>query len=73
MHTEQRMDASHFIKLNDDKTELLVLGSPLTLPTLHIGDEEIFCSDNARNIGAIFDTTMKMQGQISKSLEILAK
>ena len=34
--------ANHFLKLNGDKTELLVLGSPqminnLILPTLHIG------------------------------------
>ena len=39
----------------------------LALPTLHIGDKEIFCSDSERNIGAIFDTTMRMQEQISKN------
>ena len=79
--------ASHLLKLNDDKTELVVFGSPqminnLVLPTFHIGDEQIFCSDSACNIGAIFDTSMRTYGQnqylrlvkpLVVSLEILAK
>ena len=59
IHRIREWMASHFLKLNNDKTKLLLIGSPqminnLALPTRHIGDEEIFCSDSAHNIGALY-------------------
>ena len=52
------------LKLNKDKTELLYLFSKynpqLSLPPLRFGTDIIKPSPHARNIGAIFDTTMSM-------------
>ena len=61
--------AQNFLKLNDDKTEFLILGTPKSLqkfpnPVLHIGDSEIHPTDCARNIGAIFDSTMSMEKHV---------
>jgi len=57
--------AKNFLKLNDDKTEFLILGThrqlkKLSPATLHIGESEIQTTDSARNIGAIFDANMNM-------------
>ena len=52
------------LKLNDDKTEFLILSknraTALDLNPLIIGDCEINPSEQARNIGAIFDSHMSM-------------
>ena len=52
------------LKLNKDKTELLYLFSKynpqLSLPPLRFGTDIIKPSPHARNIDAIFDTTMSM-------------
>ena len=52
------------LKLNKDKTELLYLFSKYnpqqSLPRLRFGTDIIKPSPHARNIGAIFDTTMSM-------------
>ena len=52
------------LKLNKDKTELLYLFSKYnpqeSLPPLRFGTDTIKPSSHARNIGAIFDTTMSM-------------
>ena len=52
------------LKLNKDKTELLYLFSKYnpqqSLPSLRFGTDIIKPSPHARNIGAIFDTTMSM-------------
>ena len=61
--------ADNFLKLNDDKTEFLILRSKhnlkkLKTPLLHIGTSEIEPTDSARNIGAIFDTTMSMEKHV---------
>ena len=51
--------SSNFLKLNDDKTEFIILGSKHQIakfPTLHlsIGTSQICPSDKVRNLGAIF-------------------
>ena len=50
------------LKLNKEKTELLVLHSrhrpPPAFTSLKIGSEVIFPSDSARNVGVIFDNTI---------------
>jgi len=66
----RRWMAKNFLKLNDDKTEFLILGTchqlkNLSLPTLHIGDSEINTSESARNIGAIFDSNMNMEKHVN--------
>jgi hypothetical protein len=62
--------AVNFLKLNDEKTELLIVGSPynlknLKLPELHIGDNHILPSSSVRNIGAIFDSSMTMEAHVN--------
>ena len=52
--------ALNFLCLNDDKTEVLLIGSKtshskLNIPHISIGDEEIRLSTHAKNIGFIFD------------------
>ncbi len=64
--------AMNWLKLNDDKTEFIILGSPCNLDkvtTQHItvGDHKIKKSAQVRNIGAIFDTSVTMQPQVTKT------
>ena len=57
------------LKLNKEKTELLVLHSrhrpPPAFASLKIGSEVILPSDSARNVGVIFDNTMTMVPHIN--------
>ena len=57
------------LKLNSDKTELLVLSSPYsTKPsfgTLDISAYDITPTSTARNIGVIFDEYLSLDSQIS--------
>ena len=56
----------NFLKLNDAKTEFLVLGTPhlsAKLPkdiSITIGNAKVSPSQNARNIGAIFDSNLQI-------------
>ena len=60
---------SHFLKLNDDKTELLLVHSkyrqmsPL-LPVV-VGNEMIMPTECARNIGVMFDHNLTLDQQIT--------
>ena len=57
------------LKLNKDKTELLYLFSKYNpqqcLPPLRFGSDIIKPSSYARNIGAIFNTTMSMPHHVN--------
>ena len=57
------------LKLNRDKTELLYLHSRfrpcLELDGIHLGTDFIYPSPHARNIGAVFDSTMTMSNHVS--------
>ena len=59
------------LKLNDSKTELLVIGQSHTLKQLHdpltitIGDHFVQSSKSARNIGAILDNELRMVEQVN--------
>ena len=59
------------LKLNKEKTELLVLHSrhrpPPAFASLKIGSEVILPSDSARNVGVIFDNTMTMVPHINST------
>ena len=57
------------LKLNDSKTEFLILGAPaqlrqLTKKDIMVGDTQVTASSSARNIGAIFDNTLSMKDHI---------
>jgi hypothetical protein len=62
--------ASNFLRLNDSKTEVLLIGSKHILKKvpgseLHIGNDNIVPTNTARNIGATFDDTLSMTDHIS--------
>ena len=60
---------ANFLKLNDSKTEFLILGSAsqlrdVTTSSVRIGDSQIQSSKSARNIGAIFDSSLTMKEHV---------
>ena len=62
--------ACNFLKLNDDKTEFLLIGSPwylgqLEKPILTIGNSTIVPVTSARNIGCIFDSNMNLEKHVN--------
>jgi hypothetical protein len=63
--------AKNALKLNDDKTEFLVIGTRQQLakledkPSIQIGDHTVKPSTSARNIGVIFDSTMSLEKHIN--------
>ncbi len=59
----------HKLKLNEDKTEFLVMSSPrmrskCMVPNIRIGDCTIAPSSVARNLGVMFDDSMSMAHQV---------
>ena len=65
----KKWTASNFLKLNDDKTELLVvhpkhIETP-SLPSIAVGDEVINLSECATNIGVMLDRNLNMEQQIT--------
>ena len=62
--------ANSFLKLNDNKTEVLLIGSKHSLKKLpkvavQIGNDMIIPSNTARNIGAMFDSTLSMKYHVA--------
>ncbi|KAK6167714.1 hypothetical protein SNE40_021678 [Patella caerulea] len=62
--------SNNFLKLNDDKTEYLIIGSNTNLNKLsdtpvQVGQNYITPSKSARNIGVIFDCQMSMESHIN--------
>ena len=61
--------ASNFLKLNDDKTELLVIHPKhIEIPSLRsiaVGDEVINPSEYARNIGVMLDQNLNTEQEIT--------
>ena len=63
---------SNYLKLNDDKTEFMLIGSNINLKkvsqtTVKIGDEIIHPTDQARNIGVTFDCNLSLTKHIQKT------
>jgi hypothetical protein len=64
--------AENYLKLNDDKTEFIILGtqqnlSKTTTSQIKIGDCCIEPSNQVKNIGATFDSSMKMDKQVTNT------
>ncbi|XP_073246955.1 uncharacterized protein [Porites lutea] len=57
------------LKLNRDKTELLVFSSKYrprpSLDSILVGDHRVERSDKARNIGVVFDETLSLDKRVS--------
>ena len=49
------------LRLNNDKTELLVLHTKPPLDSITVGDATVEPTSSARNIGAVFDDTMSFE------------
>jgi flagellar biosynthesis chaperone FliJ len=66
---------SHFLRLNDSKTEFILHGTPNNINhvsgwSVSVGGAEILPSKDARNIGAYFDREMNMRSQISNTIRV---
>ena len=64
--------AANMLKLNDSKTEYIVIGSKHTLDQvceklkcIQVGGESIAMSASARNIGVCMDSTLRMEEQVA--------
>lgn len=62
--------STNFLKLNDDKTEFMIITSKqmkskLQAPSLQIGDTIVEPNTHARNLGVIFDSTFSMDKHVS--------
>ena len=67
---------TNLLKLNDDKTEFLIIGTPQQLAkirttSIKIGTDQIQCSESARNLGYFYDSTMKSCTHIDKLSSML--
>ena len=67
--TKEWMYGNH-LKLNDNKTKILVIGNPRMVKqsdinTIKIGDENIAPIDSAKNIGVTLDSNLSMRDQIN--------
>ena len=64
--------AENFLKLNNSKTEFIILGSrqqleKVSVNELQIGDIKVTSVDSVRNIGGWFDSTLKMDQQVNQT------
>ncbi len=64
--------SANFLKLNSDKTELLLIGDPKRVAKvknfeLVVGDNTVKPSASARNLGVIFDDKLSVKSFILKS------
>ena len=68
IHDIRKWMACNFLKLNDDKTEMLVIGSKFgqkpDLHSLQCGNVGVNACSMARNIGVVFDSTMTMEKHV---------
>ena len=66
--------AANTLKMNDDETEMLVIGSKYRtipkLPDLNVGSTVITPGEHVRNLGVIMDTKFTMEPHINKTMQI---
>ena len=60
---------ANYLKLNDDKTEFIMFGTPkasqsVSECTVSVGDVEVMPSKTVRNIGATMDSALTMKSHI---------
>ena len=60
------------LKLNDSKTEFLIIGTPrqvskLNINNITVGNTVVTPSDTARNLGVLFDSCLNMENHISNT------
>ena len=60
----------NFLKLNNEKTELMIFGSPSSLRKLghisiKVGDQTINTSTTIRNLGVYYDPSLKMETHVN--------
>ncbi len=65
----KRFMIANKLKLNDDKTEVIFLGTKHRLDKLHqigvtVGDTIIYPTDKVRNLGVVFDKHLSMDDQV---------
>ena len=73
IHTWMR---TNLLKLNDEKTEFLIIGtkqqlSKVKTTSISVGQDEIPCSETARNLGYYYDQHMKNSAHINKLVSSL--
>ena len=61
---------NNILKMNEEKTEFIIFGSPqqlqkITIPFIKIGNNEIPPVSQVRNLGVIFDSSMSFKPHIS--------
>ena len=66
MASVQKWMCQHNLKMNDDKTEFLVISSKpvskkMSCPSLWVGDQQVLPSVSARNIGVVFDSHLSLE------------
>jgi len=63
----------NFQKVNDSKTELLLIHSmhqsPFEFPDFKVGDEVIVPADSVRNLGVIFDSQMRLDKHVTSIVQ----
>ena len=73
IHDVRSWYTQNFLKLNDEKTEVLIISSrhklPVQLPPLQIGNERIQPTSMARNLGVVFDNSLKLDKQINQVVQ----
>jgi hypothetical protein len=61
--------AENFLKLNDPKTEFLLIGSrfrpQVSCSHIKIGEEQVVPTASARNLSVIFDSGMTMEAHVN--------
>ena len=67
---------TNLLKLNNDKTEFLIIGTPQQLAkvrttSIKIGTDPIQCSESAHNLGYFYDSTIKSCTHINKLSSML--
>ena len=60
----------NFLKLNDDKTEFMVIGNPyqsakVNVPQIRVGNTHVSPSSSVRNLGVMFDSALSMEDHIT--------
>jgi len=62
--------SQNYLKLNDDKTEFMVIGSKYQTAKVHVshirvGNANVIPSSEVRNLGVIFDPSLSMENHIT--------